>query len=303
MISLGRLWLNLRRDIKRGWSASYHDRHTKPRIATWNWPYWNESPMPVPVHVLTGANDWELCAWMLASWFTFTEETWRVVIHDDGTLPAIARKTLSTLFKTCRFVSRADADPAMEKLLRPFPFCQEYRTKHPLSQKIFDIPHFCDSDRLIILDSDILFYRHPTEIMAWVNGSTNDCWFNEDCAEASIISAENAWEDLGVKLWPRVNSGCCLLQKSAIDLEFCERALGETSITKGHIWRIEQTLIALCASRHGRGGLLPKTYEVTLSKTASSDVIMRHYVGAVRDYFYSEGLAKLAPILLPKEEF
>lgn len=303
MISLGRLWLNLRRDMNRGWSASYHDYKTKPRIVNWTWPYWNEAPMPVPVHVLTGANDWQLCAWMLASFFTFTEQTWRVVIHDDGTLPATARKSLGTLFKTARFVPRADADPAMDKHLRPFPFCHEYRTKHPLSQKIFDIPYFCDSDRIIILDSDILFYRYPGEIMQWVTGNSQECWFNEDVAESSLISQKDAWDDLGVKLWPRVNSGLCLLQKSAIDLEFCERALGETSIMKGHIWRIEQTLMALCASRHGRGGLLPKTYEVSLGKAASSDAVTRHYVGAVRNRFYGEGLAKLGPVLLPKEDF
>ena len=302
MISLGRLWLEFRRDLKRGWAASYHDRTTKPLITKWNWPYWNEVPMPVPVHVLTGANDWQICAWMLASWLTFTEQTWRIIIHDDGTLPSSAKKALSTLFKTARFISRADSDLAMDKFLQPHPFCHEYRAKHPLAQKVFDIPYYCDSDRLIILDSDLLFYRYPSEIMQWVTSSSNECLFNEDAAESSLISPKSAWEDLGVKLCPRVNSGLCLLPKAAIDLEFCERALGETSILKGHIWRVEQTLIALCASRTGHGGLLPKTYEVSLSKNASSDVIMRHYVGAVRDRFYSEGLAKLAPVLLSKEE-
>ena len=302
MISLGRCWLDLKRDLKRGWSASYHDYQTKPLIEKWAWPYWNEVPMPVPVHVLTGVNDWQICAWMLATWLTFTEQTWRIVIHDDGTLPTAAKKTLATIFKTARFISRAESDPAMDKLLRHFPLCHDYRAKHPLAQKIFDIPHFCDSDRFIILDSDLLFYRYPTEIMQWVTGNSNDCLFNEDVAESSLLTGQSAWEDLGVKLWPRVNSGLCLLQKSAIDLEFCERALGETSILKGHIWRVEQTLIALCASRHGRGGLLPKNYEVSLAKNASSDVIMRHYVGAVRDLLYSEGLAKLAPVLLSKED-
>ena len=302
MISLGRLWMNFRRDIKRGWAASYHDYKTKPLISKWTWPYWNETPASVPVHVLTGANDWLLCAWMLASWFTATEQTWRVVIHDDGTLPASARKTLSSMFRTARFISRNDADPAMDKLLRPFPLCHDYRRKHPLSQKIFDIPHFTDSERFIILDSDVLFFRYPPEIMQWVNSDSKDCLFNEDVEETSLVTREDAWNDLGVKLWPRVNSGLCLMQRTAIDLEFCERIMGETNILKGHIWRIEQTLIALCASRHGRGGVLPKTYEVSLGKRASSDTIARHYVGAVRDRFYAEGIARLAPFLLHKDE-
>jgi hypothetical protein len=92
------------------------------------------------------------------------------------------------------------------------------------------------------------------------------------------------------------------MAKAAMDLEFCERSLGETSILKGHIWRVEQTLFALCASRHGKGGLLPKSYEVSLAKEASSDGIARHYVGAVRDRFYAEGLKRLRDILLIKGE-
>lgn len=302
MISLGRLWWLLKRDIKRGFGASYHDYKTKPRIAEWAWPFWNEAPQPVPVHVLTGAKDWELCAWMLASFFHFTEQTWNIVIHDDGTLTSAIGTQFKKLFKSVRIISRDEADTKMDRLLLPFPFCHDYRNKHPLALKIFDMAQFCESDRFIVFDSDVLFFNYPREITNWVSKNASECWFNEDAEEGSLITTEHAWSDLGVTLWPRVNSGLCLLSKAAIDLEFCERALGETSILKGHIWRVEQTLFALCASRHGKGGLLPKTYEVSLAKEASSDCIARHYVGAVRDHFFDEGLKRLRDVLLTEEE-
>jgi len=302
MISPGRLWWLLKRDIKRGFESSYHDYKTKPRIAEWTWPFWSEAPQPVPIHVLTGAKDWELCAWMLASFFHFTEQTWSVTIHDDGTLTSEICTQLKKLLKSVRIISRDEADTKMDKLLLPFPFSHDYRNKHPLALKIFDMPHFCESDRLIVLDSDVLFFKYPREITNWVSKKVSECWFNEDVEEGSLISTDNAWSDLGVALWPRVNSGLCLLSKEALDLEFCERALGETSILKGHIWRVEQTLFALCASRHGKGGLLPKTYEVSLAKEASSDCVARHYVGAVRDRFYGEGLKQLRDVLLSEEE-
>jgi hypothetical protein len=302
MISPGRLWWLLRRDVKRGWSATFHDYRTRRRITEWNWPFWNETPQNVPVHVLTGAKDWELCAWMLASWVQFTEESWRISIHDDGTLPEAARTTLRNLFPKVRIIARDEADTLMDKVLSPHPFCHDYRNKHPLALKIFDFAQYADADRYIVLDSDVLFFNHPHKIMDWARGHDLECWFNEDIEESSLISAQDAWTDLGVKLWPRVNSGLGLITKKAIDFDFCERALGETSITKGHIWRIEQTLFALCASRHGKGGLLPKEYEVSLAKYASSDCVARHYVGAVRDRFYGEGLKRLKGILQPMSE-
>lgn len=302
MISPGRLWWLLKRDFKRGWAASYHDYKTRPRISEWSWPFWSETPMTPPVHVLTGAKDWQLSAWMLASFLQFTEQTWKLYIHDDGTLPEKARAGLKKLFPGARIIGRDEADTEMDKVLAPLPFCHDYRNKHPLALKIFDMAHFSDAPRFLVLDSDVLFFTHPREIIDWADGHEESCWFNEDVAEGSLISIDHAWDDLGVKLWERVNSGLCLIAKRAIDFEFCERALGETSILKGHIWRVEQTLFALCASRHGKGGLLPKSYEVTLAKNASTDCIARHYVGAVRDRFYGEGLARLHGTLLAREE-
>jgi hypothetical protein len=117
-----------------------------------------------------------------------------------------------------------------------------------------------------------------------------------------LISAAEARGELGVKLWSRVSTGLCLFWKPAIDLDFCDRALAETSILRGHLWRVEQTLLALCASRHGQGGLLPKRYEVSLGRQAATDAISRHYVGAVRDRFYGEGLKRLHETLLMLEK-
>ena len=301
MISPGRLWWLLKRDMKRGMSASYHDYKIRPLIQKWNWPFWNDAPMSVPVHVLTGEKDWQLCAWMLASFFHYTEQTWNIVIHDDGTLTEEIRRELSTLFKTARIIPRAQADATLDAALKPLPFAYEYRGMHPLALKIFDMPYYCEAPRFIMLDSDVLFFNHPREIMDWTGSGAKECWFNEDIAEGSLLPERDAMEDLNVKLWPRVNSGIALITKEAIDFEFCDRALGETPILKGHLWRVEQTLFALCASRHGKGGLLPKTYEVSLGKHAAEDCIARHYVGAVRNRFFAEGMKRLRPVLLAGE--
>jgi hypothetical protein len=303
MIRPGRIWWQLSRDMKRGWDASYHDYNTLRRIDEWYWPYWGEKAAQVPVHVLTGGKDWRLSAWMLASFFHFTEVAWPVVIHDDGTLNREARNGLTNLFEGARIIDRGEADAEMEKVLRPFPFCADYRFSHPLALKIFDMAHFAQDDRFIIVDSDVLFFSRPGEIMDWATGpDTRACWFNEDVQEAALISAAEAREELDVKLWSRVNSGLCLIHKPAIDYELCDRALAFTSILTGQIWRIEQTLFALCASHAGRGGLLPHTYEVSLKRRASPGIIARHYVGKVRDRFYGEGLKRLKESLLAVEQ-
>lgn len=304
MISPGRIWWHVRRDVKRGWDASYHDYRTLPQIEQWYWPFWGEEPATIPVHVLTGEKDWRLAAWMLASFFHFTEMAWPVVIHDDGTLPEDGRATLESLFNGARIIRRSEADEEMKRVLRAYPFCEDYRNAHPLALKIFDMPHFEKGDRFLMIDSDVLFFNHPREIIDWANApaKNKDCWFNEDVQESSLITAAEAREELDVKLWARVNSGIAAIYKPAIDLDFCDRVLATTSILRGQVWRVEQTLFALCASRGGRGGLLPNNYEVSLRRRASPEAIARHYVGAVRDRFYGEGLKRLHEELLTLEE-
>ena len=260
-----------------------------------------EKPGPVPIHILTGAKDWRLAVWMLASFFHYTESAWPLVIHDDGTLSAEGRTTLLRMFPGARIIERANADREMEKALTPYPFCLEYRRKHPLGLKIFDAPYFASGSRLHIFDSDLLFFQRPQEILAWCESDAPECWFNEDVQEGALVSAVEARRELKLELWPRVNSGLCLIHRPVIDLDFCDRALAQTSILGGHVWRVEQTLFALCASRANRGGLLPRTYEVSLGQRAAAGAITRHYVGAVRDRFCGEGLDRLHGPLLGAE--
>jgi hypothetical protein len=185
MMSPGRLLWLLRRDLGRGLGASYHYYRTLPQIEQWYWPHWHKRIATVPVHLLTGKNDWQLAAWMLASLFHFTETVWPVVVHDDGTLPEDGRAILQSLFRNCRFIKRDEADAAMEKVLRPYPMCVQYRSSHPLGLKIFDMAHFSESDRFMVLDSDVLFFAQPKEIMEWSRGpEPRECWFNEDVDEA-----------------------------------------------------------------------------------------------------------------------
>jgi hypothetical protein len=295
------LWRRLLRDVKRGWEATRHEYQVLPRIADWSWLFWNEAPQTVPVHVLTGARDWRMAAWMLASWFHFSEYAWPVFVHDDGSLPDEAREVFKELFTSARIIDRREADAAVQPLLHSYPFCADYRKANPRALKLFDVPHFTTGARFCIFDSNLLFFNHPREILDWVTRGADECWFNEDTKERSLVTAAEARNELGIKIWSRVNSGLCLLAKPAIDLDLCDRALAQTSILRGQASRIEQTLLMICAARHGRGGLLPRSYEVSLAKHADEDAISRLYVDPVHDRFYAEGLKRLNGILFPGE--
>jgi hypothetical protein len=95
----------------------------------------------------------------------------------------------------------------------------------------------------------------------------------------------------GVDLIKRFNSGLGLIHKGSHRLDWIEEFLKLPGILEGHFWRIEQTLQALCSSRFGVE-LLPQTYDIRLSGGINNSPC-RHYVGAIRHLFYSEGIRRL----------
>jgi hypothetical protein len=296
--SPGYYWWALRRDWRRGWRASWAARRLAPRIWQWRAPD-DRTEEIVPLHVLCGHEHAVLAAWMLASWHHYTGRRWRVIIHDDGTLGQEDIRQLTALSPSIRVLERAAADREIAPQLASRPACARYRSEHPLALKIFDVPLTTTAPRFLLIDTDVLFFSRPDSVLRWVDQPDDDsCWFNADVAEAATITPGEMEKTFGCALWPKVNSGLCLLPRRAIDLELCERALRDTTLRRGPAWRFEQTLFAIAASCHGRGGLLPPEYEVSLGAQAAPGCVARHYVGAVRDRFFGEGIWRLHQTLL-----
>jgi hypothetical protein len=294
----GSLWYNVQRDWKRGFSAAWNDRVVSRRILNWRNPHADLPHEEIPIHVLTGSDDWLLACWMLASFFHFTGRNWRVFIHDDGRLPPEASPAFVHMFPGVRGVSAHEADRTVLDALADYPACREYRLAHPLARKIFDIPTLTRAERFIILDSDLIFFRKPEAILRWCDHGKGQSWFNKDAREAMPIPRSEVRERLGIDAWHCVNSGLCLIDRAVIDFALCERALRKTRLLQKHIWLVEQSLFAICASAVGRGGLLPADYEVSLKPNAAPGIVARHYVGAVRQRFYGEGIPMVKKALL-----
>lgn len=239
---------------------------------------------------------------MLASWIHFSERPWQVVVHDAGTLPEEAMERLRILFPTARVIGRKEADAALAPVLLAYPFCETLRSDDPSALRIFDASHFCVGDRFIVFDSDVLFFRYPREIVDWVEGRSQATWFAEGLEETSLVKASEARDELGVKIWPRVDTGISLIHKSALDLDFFDTVLAQTSILRGSLENATRTLTMLGAARVGKGGLLPRTYEVSLARTAAAEAISRRYSAGARERYYDDGLERVAAHLFAPED-
>ena len=248
------------------------------------------------VHMLVSSKTWHAGVLAAASFETHTRRQWPMYIHEDGSVSESARAEILKILPGARFVPRTEADVRAEKMLSRFPRALAHRSKYNLFLKFADTIAFAERGRFIVLDSDVIFFQTPKEILAWADSCSDSCLYNEDTKEKFCIPRGGIEAALGVELLPRFNSGLVLMQKAAMDLALAEKFFATFEANAHAPQFFEQTLYALMASTNpGGGSALPRSYNISWNYWRDPGSVCRHYVGDFKhDLLYIEG----APFLL-----
>ena len=261
-LSPGRLRMRYKRTFGHGLTTAYYRDIVRWRILSTR-PVAETTDNRCEVHAVTSRNDWLNLIWTLKTFYFYSERRYALCIHDDGTLAPKQLNHLRRHFPAARVIKRADADRTVAPLLADLPRSQAFRATNPLALKVFDTTAYLRSERMLLLDCDLLFFAAPTEVLRRVDDPTySRNSFNSDWANGYSVGPEKVQERTGVILADRVNSGLGLVHKSSLDFGTFEEFLAIPGIMS-HNWRIEQTLIALYSSRHGYEPL-PGEYTVRL---------------------------------------
>ncbi len=292
---IGRLWLRARQRFGHGPTCAWYRDVVRPRILATR-PWVTDDASVAEIHVLTSANDYLNLVWALKSFYHFSDRRYALCIHDDGTLTNEIRRTLTQHFPAARILNRRQAEFEVLATLQNYPLCRKFREANHLSPKVFDFRHYLQADRMLLLDSDVLFFAEPKELLRRLETPEYrlNC-VNGDIQSAYTVTPQLAQEHCGVRLIERFNSGLGLIHRESLNLDWIEEFLAIPGII-GNFWLIEQTLYALCSSRFGVE-LLPQKYDVFL-KGEVGDRPSRHYVGAIRHLMYREGIPLIRGSLL-----
>jgi hypothetical protein len=267
----------------------------RPRILK-SAPVVDTNDVALEIHVLTSQKDWLNLLWTLKSFYHFSPRRLALCIHADPALSDGAVASLQCHFPKARVISQAVARGEVLDSLAAFPRCRQLRETNILSIKVFDFLHYLQAERMALFDSDLLFFAEPTAWLDYANDPDRRVnVFNRDVATAYAVD-EQVITEAGFAIHPEVNSGFGIVHKESMPLEWIEDFLSIPGMLEGHFWRIEQTLYALCASRFGVE-LLPDDYRVFLDGELGHRPF-RHYVGAIRNMMYVEGMRKIKQALL-----
>jgi hypothetical protein len=247
---------------------------------------------PVEVHLLCHRGD-HLCAiWALKTLYRTSGVRWPAVVHIQGVCTAAMKRRLRKHVPDARIIRQEDADArVLDALAGRYPRLVEARRASPFMMKLIDPVLLAGADRIVILDSDVLFFRDPCELRAHVEQAPADAWlFQQDPVSTYNVTKDEAASTLGIHIPERVNSGIAVVPRSLVDFELCERLLEHPDVRRPSGW-IEQTLFALCAGARGRVEYLSTSYVISLERGLDYGACTaRHYAGPSRPLLTEEGM-------------
>jgi hypothetical protein len=221
-----------------------------------------------------------------------------VVVHDDGTLHAADATAIVEHLPGARVIDRPAADRRMEGILRAHPACREYRCRRPQSFQLFDYCLLGDREKVLSLDSDVIFVREPLEIVEWLAASRRYVVFNQERGGTKV---GRELIRRGIPCHGTLNSGVLGFFTGIVDLDLVEdclhtlRGMPKSDYAQGYL--------DICLERSGLEArpLDPERYLVYMGQGSDEleDVAMVHFIGYLRfaQLFYARfALALMADL-------
>lgn len=247
---------------------------------------------PLEVHLLCHGGDYLCAIWALKSLCLTSGVRWPVVIHLQGRTTSTMRRRLRRHLPDARLVEQGEADAVVgQALAHGSPRLLEARRQSPFMMKLVDPVLLTRADRIVVLDSDVLFFRDPRELRAHAEAESTASWvFQRDPISTYNVTEAEARSAFGIAMPDRVNSGIAVIPRRLVDLRLCERFLEHPDVRRPSGW-IEQTLFALCAGARGNVEFLSSSYVISLERGLDYDALTaRHFAGPSRPLLTEEGM-------------
>ncbi len=259
-------------------------------------------PLPPPadgapeVFLLTGRRFWYQTAFCLHSLGRHTGGL-RPVLIDDGTFDDALASEAQRIFPGARVERAADLETHLDHALpeKKFPALRSQRRTYVHLRKLTDV-HAGRHGWRLVLDSDMLFFRRPDALLAWLGAPAQPIHML-DVHDAYGYPAATLAELAGRPLPSRLNVGLCGLRSEIIDwgkLEWwCDRLLAR----HGTSYYLEQALVALLLADADPIRLPAADYLLLPSEAEcrAPTAVLHHYVAESKRGYFRHAWRRLRP--------
>jgi hypothetical protein len=242
-----------------------------------------------PVFFLTGHKYFHQTLYCIRSLSMVAGKRLRITIVDDGSFDSGLIGRVSRQLPGAALITQGVIDQKLNELLPAeiFPNLRSRREVYPHLRKLTDVHTIsCALGWKLVLDSDMLFWREPLEIMNWLKNPDRPIYMT-DCEECYGYSRESMEALTGDRVPLELNVGVIGLHSGSIDWEKVEYWIGKLEQTQGTSYFLEQALTAMLIGTEPSLVLPAQTYQVNpTGGEPEPECILRHYVDlSKKDYF------------------
>ena len=164
------------------------------------------------------------------------------VVHDcKGDLTKEDIKILNSHIPGINVTEKSYADKEMAVCLKDFPQCQKYRKEVLNSKQLLDHIILAKKNKMITMDSDVLFLQKPEEFISWIKGSKKEIVY---VYEEGPKVEKDILLSIGSKFSPHIVLALVCFYKDIMNLELIETTFKKNMQFFGH-WCMGQAIYHL----------------------------------------------------------
>ncbi|MFD0765429.1 hypothetical protein ACFQZI_11250 [Mucilaginibacter lutimaris] len=248
------------------------------------------------IHFLTGKKYLYQTLFCIRSLILVSKAKFRFVLVDDGSFDDELINRINKQLPEAEIVTKNIITQNLEKVIPKahFPYLHHKRAVYPHIKKLTDIHTLSGDAWKLVLDSDMLFWDEPCEILEWLCAPKHALHMT-DCDEAYGYSTKLMEELSGKTVKPLINVGAIGLNSDAINWEDLERWTEVLEKREGTSYYLEQALSAMLVGDHNASALPADIYIVNPGKKAVTEQAgsLHHYVDLSKEGYYKQAWKKL----------
>ena len=204
------------------------------------------NPEGLLIHFLTGKKYLYQTLYCIQSLTKVTTTKFKFVLVDDGSLDDSMLEQINYQLPGAEIVTKLMIEKNLRSSLPEhlYPYLNQKRKVYPHIKKLTDVHTIPGNTWKLVLDSDMLFWSEPKQMIAWLRNPENPIHM-VDCEESYGYSYELMEEVCGFKIRALINVGAIGLNSGQVNWNNIEKWTEKLEEKEGVSYYLEQALTAM----------------------------------------------------------
>lgn len=264
--------------------------------ASFRLPPVTSDPNGPAVYFLTGKNYLYQTLFCIQSLNKCGVDNLRFILVDDGTFDSRLIKHIIRQLPGAEIITRQMIEDNLQKYLPEhlYPVLHQKRKVYPHIKKLTDIHTIPGAEWKLVLDSDMLFWNRPTEMLDWLKNPHRPIHMVDSMESYGYTTA--LMEQLCGSTIPNLlNVGTIGLNSSNINWAHVNQWVKILEEKEGASYYLEQALTAMLVANTESNVLPPNAYIVNPDNVATDNLkgALHHYVDISKEWYFTQAWKKI----------